>query len=202
MEWARGRWRGVRGWLGILPVLLLALRGVTWAAVPEVPSVQDLAVGSDLGVLGYVVAVRPTWNEDRSLIISYVTVCVSEALVGTAPGREIVVRVAGGSLPGEDIGVTVSGAAQFQVGEEVAVLLRRGAGPGSLERQAGSVPPFYRVVGGELGKFVVIQDPQGPGKQAVRRLDAVVGQDPGAAERIPLETFKRLVRTAGGRKEP
>ncbi len=193
----------LRRFLVPLPVALLLVLVPVLAdgAVSEAESVAGLAARADLGVLGSVIAIRSAWNEDRSLIVSYVTVRVSETLLGTDPRAEVIVRVAGGVLPAEDIGMTVSGAPEFQVGEEVVVLLRGGVAPGRLEREAVGVPPFYRVVGGELGKFTLVQDLQTPSKQAVRRLAAVVGQTAGTAQSMSLDVLRALIQTAGSRRD-
>lgn len=178
--------------------LLLVMSAPARAAVAEVPSVEALAAAADRALVGSVVAIRSAWNEDRSLIISKVTARVAEVLVGRDPGAEVVVRVPGGLLPEEDLGMAVAGAAEFQVGDEVVVFLRRGNAPGSIQREAMPAAPFYRVLNGEPGKFTVVQDPQGLAKQAVRDISAAVGRGPGDAERMSLDTLRGLIRVARG----
>lgn len=200
MRWTRVRPQRGGGCVGLLAALLLGLPGLVWAAVAEAPSVQDLAASSDVAIHGSVLSVQSAWNETRSLIVSYVTLQVTEVLRGSPPPGPAVLRVPGGVLPEEDLGMRVSGAAEFRPGEEVVVLLRRPVEAGFVREAAG--PAFYRVAGGALGKFAVEVDPHSGGKQAVRKLGAVVGEGRDATERIPLEAFKRLVRAAareGGR---
>lgn len=200
MELKPGRRNGVGGCLSAVAVLLLAFRGLAWAAVGEIPSVQLLAGGSDLAVHGSVLSIRGARNETGRLIVSYITLQVTEVLRGAPPPGPVVVRVPGGVLPEENLGMRVSGAAEFHPGEELVILLQRPVEAG-LVREA-AVPAFYRVTGGALGKFEIRTHPQTGAKQALRSLGAVVGQQAGDLEAMSLDRLRALIRGSlppGGR---
>mgnify|MGYP001563640588 CR=1 FL=1 len=183
-----------------LAALLLGLQGLAVAAVAEAPPVPVLASGSDLAVHGSVLSIRGARNETGGLIVSYVTLQVTEVLRGAPPPGPVVVRVPGGVLPEENLGMRASGAAEFRAGEEVVILLQRPVEAG-LGRQA-AVPAFYRVTGGALGKFEVRTPPQTGAKQALRSLGAVVGQQAGDVEAMSLDRLRALIRGSlppGGR---
>jgi hypothetical protein len=196
MGGTRGRAQAARARAAGLAALLLVIPGLASAAVSEVPSVQALAAGADLAVHATVGSIWPAWNETGDLIVSYVTLLPIEVLRGDLPPAAVVVRVAGGVMPEENLGMRVSGAAEFQVGEEVVLLLRRPVEAGLA--RAGATAPFYRVAGGEHGKFAIRRDPRTGAKQAVRPLGAVVGQAPGSEEAMSLERLRELIRGAPG----
>lgn len=91
---------------------------------------------------GRVTSSRSFWNADRSAIASDYTVAVHYTLVGEAPS-ELTVRMMGGYLPEEKLGMVDSHTPTLASGEEVLLFLQPAAGG-------------YQVVGHELGKYTIL----------------------------------------------
>jgi len=89
-------------------------------------SVEQLAGTADTIVVGTVLEQTSAWNADRSAIHTDVVVSVDELVKGNAAG-EVVVRVAGGYIESEDIGMGVSDTPTFRDGEQVVLFLNAGA---------------------------------------------------------------------------
>lgn len=92
-------------------------------------------------VYGEIIDRQVAWNLNHTQIDSYFTVAVAHTLVGRV-ADQIQVRVSGGYLPIEEIGMWSSHEADFAKGEAVLLFLA----------QQGS---DYHVVQGEKGKFTL-----------------------------------------------
>jgi len=88
-------------------------------------SVEQLAGTADTIVVGTVLEQTSAWNADRSAIHTDVVVSVDELVKGNAAG-EVVVRVAGGYIESEDIGMGTSNDPTFRDGEQVVLFLNAG----------------------------------------------------------------------------
>lgn len=117
-------------------------------------TVEDLVANSTTIVHGTVLSTRSHWNEDRSLIVTDVTLRVTSLLRGPAAG-EIVITQPGGSVG--KLGVEIPGASAFRAGEET-VLFARVDGQGNLQ-----------PTGLDQGRFPVTTDAR-TGKRVVRGL--------------------------------
>ncbi len=108
------------------------------------------------------------WNEDRTLIYTYVTILVGDYVKGDsniAQSKEIIVEIRGGEVG--DMGLRVSDTPQFRQGEDVFLFLRQ-------ER-----PTIFKVVGRFQGKYTV---------QGERAINIALGRE------IALENFTREIR--------
>jgi len=156
--------------LSALPAFL-ALPSVAGATSVEMLSLEDIVAFSPVVIHGAVIRSASRWNEDRSMIVTDVTLNVLDALKGSAVS-EIVVTQLGGTVG--KLQVDVPGAAAFRDGEEVVLFLADG-------------PEGRRYVTGlSQGRFEVVTDEK-TGRKRVRGLRPEVlralqagGADPGA----------------------
>jgi hypothetical protein len=145
---------------------------------------QQLGSESSLVVRGTVASVRSYWNDSRTKIFTETLVDIAEAYKGGSQASVRIVQL--GGIVG-NIKVSVAGALQWRVGEEVLL----------FAEQAGA--DSYRVSGFSQGKFHIERDVK-TGKPYVTRpalkgvevlkapgLDEPVRVSP--LERVPLEQF-------------
>ncbi len=107
-------------------------------------SIEELTFEADSILIGKVKKIESRWNEERTLIHTYVTISVSQhlkALSGQGKIEEIIVKVRGGEVG--DIGLRVSDTPQFREGEEVFLFLRT------------EKPPLFSVAGLFQGKYTI-----------------------------------------------
>ncbi len=107
-------------------------------------SIEELTSEADSILIGKVKKMESRWNEEKTLIYTYVTISVKEhtkTLSGMAEVKEVVVRVRGGEVG--DIGLKVSDTPQFREGEEVFLFLR-------MEKM-----PLFSVAGLFQGKYSI-----------------------------------------------
>jgi len=131
----------------LLTALLLSatcLAGPAWAALAEVSTAELIHRSSDV-VRAEVLSIESAWNEPKDFILTTVTLRVTEVYKGTVEASSTVdVIVPGGEVDG--IGLGVEHAPQFEIGQNVIVLLRP------------TDEPVFAVVGWEMGKFTVHED--------------------------------------------
>lgn len=113
-----------------------------WAApanaiVPHMTTVE-LADASKSIVHGRVISLVPHWNEERTTILTRVTVDPIQYMKGEPGGGRIVFEMPGGVVG--ELGLAVSDVPDFEVGEEVVLFLRS---------------EYFRVVGWRQGKLSV-----------------------------------------------
>ena len=107
-------------------------------------SIKELTSQADSILIGKVKEMESRWNEERTLIYTYVTISVSQytkTLSGVGEVQEIMVKVPGGEVG--DIGLKVSDTPQFREGEEVFLFLK-------MEKL-----PFFSVAGLFQGKYTI-----------------------------------------------
>ena len=107
-------------------------------------SIEELTFEADSILIGKVERIESRWNEEKTLIYTYVTISVSQytkALSSAKQFEEIIVRVRGGEVG--DIGLRVSDTPQFREGEEVFLFLR-------MEKL-----PLFSVTGLFQGKYTI-----------------------------------------------
>jgi hypothetical protein len=113
---------------------------------------EELAARADLVAIGKVTSLHSEWNNERTRIVTRVTVAVDQYLKGDQPQRTLAVTVPGGEVDGE--GELYSHAARFTNNEEVVVFAERDPRGG------------LRVSGGGQGKFSVMEE-KSSGKKMV-----------------------------------
>jgi len=110
-------------------------------------SIEELTYEADAILTGRVKDMESRWNEEKTLIYTYVTVSVTE-YIEMIPEieelKEVIVKVRGGEVG--DIGVKVSDTPEFMRGEEVFLFLRRDR----IEKL-----PIFRVAGLFQGKYTI-----------------------------------------------
>ncbi len=105
-----------------LGVLGLALSTSAVATVVVAQSLEEMAAAAPVIVVGKVGQVQSRWDEARARIYTYAEIASGEHLKGEAP-KTFLVRQPGGEVG--PIGQQVSGAAQFEAGEDVALFLEK-----------------------------------------------------------------------------
>ena len=105
-------------------VLLIAAVSAPVFAMSRQISDEELVRSSSVVVDARVKQVTPHWNQDRSLIFTTVQISVAQILYarGNPPGSSLEFEVLGGELDG--VGLTVSEAPEFRLGERVLVFVR------------------------------------------------------------------------------
>lgn len=172
-----------KAFLSILGVVLLGivfflgtaiLPGSRAAALMVRKSIEELTSQADSILIGKVEKIESRWNEERTMIYTYVTISVKQhtkTLSGMAEVKEIIVRVRGGEVG--DIGLRVSDTPEFRVGEEVFLFLKR------------EKLPLFSVTGLFQGKYT-IED--GMARNRVRGeeipLDSFISQIKGSLEKV------------------
>ena len=107
-------------------------------------SIEELTSQADSILIGEVKKIESQWNEERTLIYTYVTISVKQytkALSRQEQIEEIIVKVPGGEVG--DIGLKVSDTPQFREGEEVFLFLR------------SEEVPVFLVAGLFQGKYTI-----------------------------------------------
>jgi len=107
-------------------------------------SIEELTSEADSILIGKVKKIESQWNEEKTLIYTYVTISVKQhtkTLSGVGEVQEIIVKVRGGEVGG--IGLKVSDTPQFREGEEVFLFLR-------MEKL-----PLFSVAGLFQGKYTI-----------------------------------------------
>ncbi|MBI4832656.1 MAG: hypothetical protein HY801_14110 [Candidatus Lindowbacteria bacterium] len=171
-------------------LLCVILSSHAQALLIEKP-LDELVAESDSIIRGFVTETRSEWNPERTLIHTYVTVEVKEAIKGLPGRRSETIKLPGGEVG--DIGLRVEDVPGFSVGEEVILFLRA---------------EHPRLTGLSQGKYTVIRDESDPAKSFVVSAceHAYDRQEGGvqefAQERAPLDVFldnlKELVRAQSG----
>ena len=141
----------------------LATQGVTLVVKK---TVEDLTYEADSILIGKVKEMESQWNSERTLIYTYVAVCVTEYVKRIPEMKEpkqIIVKVLGGEVG--DIALKASDTPEFTEGEELFLFLR-------LEEL-----PVFRVAGLFQGKYT-IEDGKVKNKVLEREipLDSFIGQ--------------------------
>lgn len=107
-------------------------------------SVEDLTLRAGRILVGTVVGLKSEWNNERTLIYTYVTVAVEDHIKGAPDQMEVTVMVPGGQVG--DVGVSVSGVPEFSKGEKLMLFLE------------GDEAGVFHVLGGFQGKLVIYGD--------------------------------------------
>ncbi len=139
-------------------------------------SIEELTSEADSILIGKVRKIESRWNEEKTLIYTYVTISVKQhtkTLSGVGEVQEIIVRVRGGEVG--DIGLKVSDTPQFREGEQVFLFLKR------------EKLPLFSVTGLFQGKYTIEEN---------RVKNRILGLD------VPLDSFigqiKGIVEKAKG----
>ncbi len=125
-------------------LLLTGLFAPQTSALMVRKNIEELTSQADSILIGKVKKIESRWNEEKTLIYTYVTISVKEhtkALSGMAEVKEVIVKVRGGEVG--DIGLKVSGTPQFREGEEVLLFLKR------------EKLPLFSVTGLFQGKYTI-----------------------------------------------
>ncbi|HJZ69411.1 MAG TPA: matrixin family metalloprotease [Blastocatellia bacterium] len=165
--------------------LFYALTPNARATTVVMPSDTELIVNSRLILTGRVVSVTSTWDDQHSMVWTYVEVLVERTLKGELPDGTIVLKQMGGAV-GES-GVYVFGQSRFAPGERVLLYLNS-AKDGSLH-----VAHIF------AGKFSVVGDTRS-GEFVVRRYDtdevALLERSASGdvTDRAPFDDYVRQIR--------
>jgi len=106
-------------------------------------TIDELAQNSEVVAVGKVTGMRGEWDQNKTRIVTRVTVAVSEYLKGNA-GAVMTITAPGGEVDG--VGEWYSHAPRFKTEEQIVVFAEKD--------KKGS----YRVAGGEQGKLDIKKD--------------------------------------------
>ena len=136
--------------------LLLAAACVAHAGDARPSGRRALARQARVIAVARCTAVRSSWNAERTLISTYATYEVEEAVTGAAPGDHVLVKALGGTVG--SLSQFVVDGPRFEVGSRDVLFLVAADEPGAL-----------RTVGLGRGQWRVATDP-------VRGEDVVIGE--------------------------
>lgn len=158
----------------IIFLLLTGLFTPQTSALMVEKSVEELTFEADSILIGKVEKIESRWNEERTLIYTYVTISVKQyakAISSQEQVKEIIVKVRGGEVG--DIGLKVSDTPEFRVGEEVFLFLR-------MEDM-----PLFSVTGLFQGKYTIEDGVARNRMQGVEiPLDSFISQIRGNLEKV------------------
>jgi hypothetical protein len=179
-----------------IPLLLATLLIMPFAArsvVFEPIAISALADQADIVVEGKVLS-KTTLRDESGRIYTRIEIDVADVWKGAIPGSPLEV-VHGGGVLGEKRS-SVSGQAEFELGESLVVFLARNARGEAV------------TIGLAQGKFHVWQDEKtgakfavnpfhGAGKLAAQRMGLHNASSPGGTGLLSLSELKRIVREGG-----
>ena len=165
--------------------LFYVVTGISNAQV-KMMSAKELAKESSAVLYGRCSSVKSEWNENRSMIYTYVTVAAEGYIKGNL-GSEAVIAVPGGKV--DDILYEVSEMPVFTEGEEVVAFVWTNPEGKNL------------ITGGYQGRIKIEKDEK-TGKRMVEAvgLESETGLEPYSnskklrSEKVPLDDFVRKVR--------
>lgn len=149
------------------------------ATTVERLTLGDLVKKSNKIVAGQVNSSRTYWSSNGKLILTSYTITVRETMKGES-SRTLELTTIGGTIGGMTL--HVSGMPSFEKGEDAVVFIENSGA-------------YSTVVGLGQGKFTVTN---GEVSNTVSDL-AFPGGQPGRSVKMPLDSFKRLIRTLVGR---
>ncbi len=172
--------------LCVLLVLTVSLPSYATQIIHRTP--QQLGTESSLVVRGTVASVRSYWNESRTKVFTETMVNVADTYKGGSPAAVRVVQL--GGIVG-NVKVSVAGALQWRVGEEVLL----------FAEQSGA--DAYRVAGFSQGKFHIERDAKTgkpyitrPALQGVEVLKAPGLDEPARVTRLERVSLEQFVQEA------
>jgi hypothetical protein len=149
--------------LGLALVALSAAARAAHASVLRALSLEELTRRAQLIVLATAVERQPRWHRDRRLILTDATLAVERVLKGELDAdRRVIATVLGGEI--DDLGVQVSGEANFTLGQRVIAFLQRN--PGGRYRAVSMSQGALPVLERDQGWWVM---PGGQGSALVER---------------------------------
>src|SRR6266571_140211 len=166
--------------------LFYALAPHARATTVVMPSDTEMIVNSRLIVTARVISVTSAWDDQRSMVWTYVELLVDRTLKGELPDRTIVLKQMGGAVG--DSGVYVFGQSRFTPREHVLLYLNS-ARDGSLH-----------VAHVFAGKFSVVSDARSSGEFIERRYDtdeiALLERSTSndVTDRAPFDDYIRQIR--------
>lgn len=119
------------------PILLLAKN--------ELSAVKKLSTDADIILIGKVTKIKSAWNENKTRIFTKATLKVDEFLKGNNNDSTVEVVYPGGEVG--DVGEIYTHMPKFAKKEDVLVFLKK-----------DKKKKIFRVLNGEEGKIMVIQD--------------------------------------------
>lgn len=131
----------------ILPALILVLSTAAVSAPTLWLSIEELATQATYIVEGRILDVRGEWNSDRTQIFSIVRFAVANNMKNEFPLPEVTMKVLGGEIPAEQIGMALPELPRFVAGDNMILFL--GANPQT---------PFP-VIGQTQGAIHLVADP-------------------------------------------
>jgi hypothetical protein len=165
--------------LALVLTFLFAFSASSYATTVERLSLPDMVKKAHKIVVGRVTAERTHWSDNRKLILTTYTIEVGETMKGQT-ARTVEITTIGGKIGDREL--HVSGMPVFDTGEDAVVFLE-------------NANAFSLVVGLGQGKFSITN---GEVSNAVSDLTFPDGR-PGRQLKMPLESFKKQIRTLVGR---
>ncbi len=108
---------------------------------------QDLAIGSDVILIGQVTKQTASWNENKTKIYTKAIIQVDEYLKGNITEGTVTVKYLGGEVG--EIGEMYSHMPRFEDKEEILIFLKK-----------DDKDTEYKVFSGETGKISIVNDPK------------------------------------------
>ncbi len=173
----------------IFIVLLVGTRISSHATSMFELELKELATGSQQVVQAKVTAVVPQWENNQTVINTYVRLNIIDDLIGDDEDNEIIVKIPGGRIGTTEL--RVEGTATYNVGEENVLFLFRDVENRTIYQTLGMYQGKYSVYADGKGIRRVARDTTGTGAALFKRAGAADIAETG--DHLSLEDFKKTV---------
>ena len=179
----------------VCSLIICGTLGVASATTVIPPSFDELVSEAEIIFQGSVTNLQPQWEGQGAQrhIVTYVTFKVEDALKGN-PGREITLRMFGGTIAGQSM--RVSDAPRFHVGDRDVLFVEHNGS--QFIPLVGIMHGSYRVAKDENGRDVILTNKGIP----LTSLDQVGKESVAPGPAMTAESFKQAVQARTGIRQP
>jgi hypothetical protein len=109
--------------INIIVLIAVFLPALASATTIKRISFEEKVWHADRIVQCEVVDKKSRWNDDHTIIVTDITLKVTAAIKGPVPKKNLTITMAGGEILEEDQAIIVSGAPEFEIGDEKVLFL-------------------------------------------------------------------------------
>ncbi|MCW8850642.1 MAG: hypothetical protein OQJ81_11735 [Melioribacteraceae bacterium] len=143
-------------WLAFIPTLIFCfyLINSNSFAQNKAQNLKKLTTSSELIIVGNVKETESHWNENKTAIVTKVSIKPTEFIKGRDNGSDLFITVPGGEI--DNIGELYTHMPRFAKDEEVLLFMKQ-------------VKNDYSIIGGESGKITLSSNHKGSQKTELTR---------------------------------
>jgi hypothetical protein len=168
-------------------IMMLLINFSTQATTMNQIGIRNLAQGAEKIVQAKVTAVVTQWNNNQTVIYTYVRMNIVDDLITGDQDREIIIKQPGGTIG--TLTLAVSGTSRYQVGEENVLFLTKDLW----------TPSTFQTMGMFQGKYKVILDTSNVQRVTIdtTQINTLYKKSPNAlveaGNMMTLNDFKKMV---------